>query len=172
MEIKPDLRLRLEHYRNGKLLQVVDRPTRSLTKWFARGMLNAIFTGEELFLTFEDGSSHTGTVRPYKIAIGDDNTPFSLEDYCLKHKLFEVTKDSPDYAETEEPTDTGTQCEFEHQAIFRFTASYNIWEIGFFSYRSDPYYTGYWLMSRDVLDSAITVTNGDTLVVKYKGTVS
>jgi hypothetical protein len=168
MEIKPNLRLRIEHYRDGKLIRVVDRPTHSFTKWFSRGVINTILRSGTLEMLHEDGYWRIGYLDPRKIAIGDDNTPFALDDYRLKHKLFEVWKYSQDYTETIPPTDIGQQCVFEHQAVFRFTDTYNIWELGFFS---ETNYGG-WLISRDVLDSAITVINGDTLVVKYKGVVA
>jgi hypothetical protein len=103
--------------------------------------------------------------RPYKMACGSSNTPFSIDDYRLYNKKDEVTT----LTQTEPPTATNGGAEMEYEGVVNITSEYDLWEVGMFSllYTHDLS-PRYYLASRDVLPSPIHVYAGDKVHIRYK----
>jgi len=192
LSIKTEIEIEVRD-KNGKLIEYKRFPSHSWVKNFLAA-LRGLFAGG---LTYEvdqirdlDGVPHSypamsSTYLRILVAVGgagQDNkgilfgtgdTPVTPDDYDLASRILEGTgSNQMNYGNTtlEEITaiTNGYQFRIVRTATNNSGASITVKEIGLaanYAHKSDG--EVYFLLARDVLPSAITVSNGSTLTVRY-----
>ncbi len=102
------------------------------------------------------------------IGIGQSNTAWDYNQYHLQG--FKQWADS--YIKRTDITESDSSIYFEFQGVFNITSNFNLWETGLYGkFLDENRNHRLFLVSRDVLSSAIPVVSGDVIVVIYRFTV-
>jgi len=170
-------------------------PSHSFSRWANRFFVNMMVQKEKYMspydapvqyttLNITDYSNTVGTWSDYDpnlpwsqkltyritdaIGIGESNAAWDYNQYHLQG----FKKWADGYVKRTDITETDSSIYFEFQGIFNITSSFNLWETGLYGkFSDDSRNHRLFLVSRDVLSSAIPVVSGDVIVVIYRFTV-